>query len=151
MPHVLRFATWCFLQLSGLKGSDGTVQNEELQALQALSGRGGASQQSGSHSTRVVDNLRMQLNTTTSTFKSVLEVRRDALQASEARRNLFASSVPSASESLATACASERVSIGKLRVPCICSMCDLRGPRHRAAARRACKPYTDSTAGGCGW
>ena len=76
------------------------VQNEELQALQALSGRGGASQQSGSHSTRVVDNLRMQLNTTTSTFKSVLEVRRDALQASEARRNLFASSAPGASASL---------------------------------------------------
>jgi hypothetical protein len=40
----------------------------------------------------------MQLNSTTSNFKSVLEVRRDALQASQARRNLFASGVPGAGE-----------------------------------------------------
>lgn len=70
------------------------MQNQELQELQALSGRAGASKQSDNHSSRVVDNLRSQLNNTTSSFKSVLEVRREALQASEARRNLFASSAP---------------------------------------------------------
>ena len=69
------------------------MQGQELQTLQALSGKAASSKQGGSHSNRVVDNLRLQLNSTTSTFKSVLEVRRDALQASEARRNLFASSV----------------------------------------------------------
>ena len=69
------------------------LQNQELQELQALSGKAASSRQDGSHSNRVVDNLRVQLNSTTSNFKSVLEVRRDALQASQARRNLFASSV----------------------------------------------------------
>ena len=72
------------------------VQNDELQELQALSGRTGASKQSGNHSSRVVDNLRSQLNSTTSEFKTVLEVRREALQASTERRNLFASSAPQA-------------------------------------------------------
>ena len=74
------------------------MQNDELQELQALSGKAAASKQGGSHSTRVVDNLRLQLNSTTANFKSVLEVRRDALQASEARRNLFASSVAPANQ-----------------------------------------------------
>jgi hypothetical protein len=69
------------------------VQNHELQELQALSGKAASSRQGGSHSTRVVDSLRVQLNSTTSSFKSVLEVRRDALQAGEQRRHLFASSV----------------------------------------------------------
>lgn len=70
------------------------VQNEELQELQAMSRQGGASGQGGSHSSRVVDNLRVQLNGTTSKFKSVLEVRREALKASEDRRSLFTSSAP---------------------------------------------------------
>ena len=61
-----------------------------------MSRRGGASGQGGSHSTRVVDNLRVQLNGTTSRFKSVLEVRRETLKASEDRRTLFTSSVQAA-------------------------------------------------------
>jgi hypothetical protein len=66
------------------------MQNEELQDLQSLAGRSAANGQSGSHSTRVVDSLRSQLSGTTTSFKSVLEVRRSALQAAEARRGLFA-------------------------------------------------------------
>jgi hypothetical protein len=68
------------------------LQNEELQDLQSIAGRSASSGQSGSHTTRVVDSLRSQLNGTTTSFKSVLEVRRSALQAAEARRGLFANS-----------------------------------------------------------
>lgn len=73
--------------------------NSELQELQSLTGRNGGSQQSTNHSTRVVDNLRVQLKNTTDNFKSVLEVRKDALQATQDRRQLFSSAAPDAGQS----------------------------------------------------
>jgi len=68
------------------------MQNEELQELQVMSQHSRASGQGNSHSSRVVDNLRVQLNGTTSNFKSVLEVRRETLKTSRDRRSRFASS-----------------------------------------------------------
>lgn len=66
--------------------------NEELQELQAMSQQTKASGQGCSHSSRVVDNLRVQLKGTTSNFKSVLEVRRETLKTSQDRRSRFTSS-----------------------------------------------------------
>lgn len=89
---ILRQYCKMHVQRSDVLHGMARMQNEELQELQVMSQHTKASGQGTSHSSRVVDNLRVQLNGTTSNFKSVLEVRRETLKTSQDRRSRFTSS-----------------------------------------------------------